>query len=102
MIKLRNWKHILSNCRQCNQSPDGDHTTTSSNTSSRPEVGGSVKPLYGLFWGETGNGVWKRNADSAFHHCKTFKDVMEETISAMANRVLDAPVVDAYSTQAHI
>ncbi|GJY26697.1 phospholipase-like, aminotransferase-like mobile domain protein [Tanacetum coccineum] len=55
--------------------PDGDHTITSSNTSNRPEVGGSVK---------------------------TFKYVMEETISAMAERVLDAPVVDAYSTQAHI
>nr|GEV03557.1 tRNA-dihydrouridine(20/20a) synthase-like isoform X1 [Tanacetum cinerariifolium] len=63
----------------------------------KPSLRDIVKPLYGLFWGETGNGVWKRNADSAFHHCKTFKSLMEETISAMPDRVLDAPV-DAYST----
>ncbi|KAJ0792695.1 putative tRNA-dihydrouridine(20/20a) synthase [Helianthus annuus] len=57
-----------------------------------------LQPLYGLFWGEHGNGVWKRNADSAFHHCKTFKSLMEETMSAIPDSVLDSPVADAYST----
>ncbi|MFS7905893.1 putative tRNA-dihydrouridine synthase, aldolase-type TIM barrel, DUS-like, FMN-binding protein [Helianthus anomalus] len=64
----------------------------------KPSLRDLVKPLYGLFWGEHGNGVWKRNADSAFHHCKTFKSLMEETMSAIPDSVLDSPVADAYST----
>ncbi|XP_076941036.1 uncharacterized protein LOC143610438 isoform X2 [Bidens hawaiensis] len=63
----------------------------------KPSLRDLVKPLYGLFWGEHGNGVWKRKADSAFHHCKTFKELME-TITAMPDSVLDSTPVHAYST----
>ncbi|KAJ9558327.1 hypothetical protein OSB04_012941 [Centaurea solstitialis] len=64
----------------------------------KPGLRDLVKPLYGLFWGEPGNGVWKRKADAAFHHCKTFKSLMEETIMAIPDSVLDSTVVDTSST----
>ncbi|XP_071721335.1 uncharacterized protein [Rutidosis leptorrhynchoides] len=62
----------------------------------KPGLRDFVRPLFGLFWGETGNGVWKRKADAAFHHCKTLESFIDETLMAIPDRVLDATIGDAY------
>jgi len=51
-----------------------------------------VKPLLHLFHSETGNTLWKRKADSTLRHCKTLAQFLEETLDAIPDSVLDAPV----------
>jgi len=59
---------------------------------SRPNVRQLVKPLLHLFHSETGNTLWKRKADSTLRHCKTLAQFLEETLDAIPDSVLDAPV----------
>uniref|UniRef100_A0A0E0P6Q4 tRNA-dihydrouridine synthase n=1 Tax=Oryza rufipogon TaxID=4529 RepID=A0A0E0P6Q4_ORYRU len=59
---------------------------------SRPNVRQLVKPLLNLFHSEPGNGLWKRKADSTLRHCKTLESFLEETLDAIPNSVLDAPI----------
>ncbi|KAG4134563.1 hypothetical protein ERO13_D08G164700v2 [Gossypium hirsutum] len=58
----------------------------------RPNIREVAKPLLNLFYSEPGNGLWKRKADSAFMHCKTMKSFFEETLVAIPDSVLDAPI----------
>nr|XP_027074405.1 uncharacterized protein LOC113698698 isoform X2 [Coffea arabica] len=58
----------------------------------KPNVRDVVKPLLGLFHSEPGNALWKRNVDSAFQHCTTIKSLLEETLVAIPDFVLDSPV----------
>ncbi|XP_038705677.1 tRNA-dihydrouridine(20/20a) synthase-like isoform X2 [Tripterygium wilfordii] len=58
----------------------------------RPHVRDVVKPLFGFFHSEPGNGLWKRKADAAFQHCKTVKSFFDETLVAIPDSVLDSPV----------
>ncbi|XP_071680877.1 uncharacterized protein [Lolium perenne] len=59
---------------------------------SRPNVRQLVKPLLHLFHSEPGNGLWKRKADSTLRHCKTLAQFLEETLDAIPDSVLDAPI----------
>ncbi|KAL9677148.1 hypothetical protein QQ045_005375 [Rhodiola kirilowii] len=63
----------------------------------RPNVRDLVKPLLGLFHSEPGNGLWKRKVDAAFTNCKTVKTLLEETLVAIPDRVLDSTPTDAPS-----
>ncbi|XP_002277955.1 uncharacterized protein LOC100248175 isoform X1 [Vitis vinifera] len=63
----------------------------------RPSIREVVKPLLHFFYSEPGNGLWKRKADAAFFHCKTIKSFLEETLVAIPDSVLDAPVAKAPS-----
>ncbi|XP_039121041.1 tRNA-dihydrouridine(20/20a) synthase-like [Dioscorea cayenensis subsp. rotundata] len=56
----------------------------------KPNVRQLVKPLLNLFHGERGNGLWKRKADTALHHCTTMKSFLEETLSEIPDTVLDS------------
>ncbi|KAK6933818.1 DUS-like, FMN-binding domain [Dillenia turbinata] len=58
----------------------------------RPNIRDLVKPLLGLFYSEPGNGLWKRKADAAFQSCKTMKSFFKETLVAIPDSVLDAPL----------
>lgn len=58
----------------------------------KPTVRDVAKPLLGLFHSEPGNGLWKRKADAAFLHCTTMKSFFEETLDALPDSVLDAPI----------
>ncbi|XP_044966170.1 tRNA-dihydrouridine(20/20a) synthase-like [Hordeum vulgare subsp. vulgare] len=60
---------------------------------SRPNVRQLVKPLLHLFHSEPGNSLWKRRADSTLRHCKTLAQFLEETLDAIPDSVLDAPVL---------
>ncbi|VAH31204.1 unnamed protein product [Triticum turgidum subsp. durum] len=60
---------------------------------SRPNVRQLVKPLLHLFHSEPGNSLWKRKADSTLRHCKTLVQFLEETLDAIPDSVLDAPVL---------
>lgn len=60
---------------------------------SRPNVRQLVKPLLNLFHSQPGNSLWKRKADSALRHCKTLQSLLEETLDAIPDCVLDAPIV---------
>uniref|UniRef100_J3LWF3 tRNA-dihydrouridine synthase n=2 Tax=Oryza brachyantha TaxID=4533 RepID=J3LWF3_ORYBR len=69
---------------------------------SRPNVRQLVKPLLNLFHSEPGNGLWKRKADSTLRHCKTLQSFLEETLEAIPDSVLDAPIgKDPCSEEAH-
>uniref|UniRef100_A0A0E0GYG6 DUS-like FMN-binding domain-containing protein n=1 Tax=Oryza nivara TaxID=4536 RepID=A0A0E0GYG6_ORYNI len=69
---------------------------------SRPNVRQLVKPLLNLFHSEPGNGLWKRKADSTLRHCKTLESFLEETLDAIPNSVLDAPIgKEAYIEEGH-
>ncbi|XP_057525351.1 uncharacterized protein LOC130804777 isoform X2 [Amaranthus tricolor] len=57
---------------------------------SRPNVRDLVKPLLNLFHSEPRNSVWKCNVDAAFFHCKTVKQVLEETLPIIPDDVLDS------------
>ncbi|KAL3528119.1 hypothetical protein ACH5RR_012775 [Cinchona calisaya] len=70
----------------------------------KPTVRDVVKPLLGLFHSEPGNAVWKRKVDSAIQHCTTVKSLLEETLVAIPDCVLDSRVgevpsghIDAFS-----
>ncbi|KAE8729000.1 hypothetical protein F3Y22_tig00004013pilonHSYRG00067 [Hibiscus syriacus] len=63
-----------------------------SDGNNRPNVRDVATPLINLFHSEPGNGLWKRQADSAFMHCKTMKSFFEETLVALPDSVLDAPI----------
>ncbi|XP_042491889.1 tRNA-dihydrouridine(20/20a) synthase-like isoform X2 [Macadamia integrifolia] len=56
----------------------------------KPNVRQVVKPLLNLFHSEPGNGLWKRKADAALHHCTTIKSFLEETLEAFPDSVLDS------------
>ncbi|XP_031374846.1 uncharacterized protein LOC116189356 isoform X2 [Punica granatum] len=58
----------------------------------KPDVRDVAKPLLGLFHSERGNGLWKRKADAAFQNCTTIKSFFEETLDAIPDFVLDAPI----------
>ncbi|KAG7036588.1 dusA [Cucurbita argyrosperma subsp. argyrosperma] len=60
----------------------------------RPSIREVVKPLLHLFYTDPGNGPWKRKADAAFHHCKTIKSFFDETLVAIPDYILDAPVAE--------
>ncbi|VAH46787.1 unnamed protein product [Triticum turgidum subsp. durum] len=60
---------------------------------SRPNVRQLVKPVLHLFHSEPGNSLWKRKADSTLRHCKTLAQFLEETLDAIPDSVLDAPVL---------
>uniref|UniRef100_A0A0D3FTP0 tRNA-dihydrouridine synthase n=1 Tax=Oryza barthii TaxID=65489 RepID=A0A0D3FTP0_9ORYZ len=69
---------------------------------SRPNVRQLAKPLLNLFHSEPGNGLWKRKADSTLRHCKTLESFLEETLDAIPNSVLDAPIgKEAYIEEGH-
>ncbi|XP_030444894.1 uncharacterized protein LOC115667176 isoform X3 [Syzygium oleosum] len=63
----------------------------------KPTVRDVAKPLLGLFHSEPGNGLWKRKADAAFLHCTTMKSFFEETLDAIPDFVLDAPIAEVPS-----
>ncbi|KAI4372852.1 hypothetical protein MLD38_011036 [Melastoma candidum] len=58
----------------------------------KPTLRDLVKPLFGLFHSEPGNGIWKRKADAALHSCTTMKSFLEETLDAIPDSVLDSTV----------
>ncbi|PRQ54690.1 hypothetical protein RchiOBHm_Chr1g0316481 [Rosa chinensis] len=51
-----------------------------------------LQPLLSLFYAQPGNSLWKCKADAAFMHCTTMKSFFEETLIAIPDFVLDAPV----------
>ncbi|CAH9127154.1 unnamed protein product [Cuscuta epithymum] len=59
-----------------------------------PTIRDVVKPLLGLFYSEPGNSLWKRKVDAAFQHCTTVKSLLEESIVAIPDYVLDSPVAE--------
>ncbi|XP_057511531.1 uncharacterized protein LOC130793714 isoform X1 [Actinidia eriantha] len=63
----------------------------------KPNVRDVIRPLFGLFHSEPGNGLWKRKADAALLHCTTVKSFFEETLVAIPDSVLDATVGEAPS-----
>lgn len=63
----------------------------------RPNIRDVVKPLFGFFFGEPGNGLWKRKADAALLKCKTLTSFFEETLVAFPDHVLDTPIVEEYT-----
>ncbi|CAK7330875.1 unnamed protein product [Dovyalis caffra] len=62
----------------------------------RPNMRELIKPLFGLFYCEPGNNLWKRRADAAFQmkNITTVKSFFEETLVAIPDAVLDAPVAE--------
>lgn len=58
----------------------------------KPNVRDVVKPLINFFHSSPGNSLWKRKADAAFHHCTTIKSFFEETLVAIPDSILDAPI----------
>ncbi|KAK1259069.1 hypothetical protein QJS04_geneDACA010256 [Acorus gramineus] len=56
----------------------------------KPNIRQVVKPLLNMFHSEPGNGLWKRKADAALHHCATIKSFLEETLQAIPDAVLDS------------
>ncbi|GAA0166720.1 oxidoreductase [Lithospermum erythrorhizon] len=63
----------------------------------RPSLREVIKPLFGLFHSEPGNGLWKRKADTAFQHCTTVKSFLEEAMSEIPDFVMDSPIGEASS-----
>ncbi|KAI5678533.1 hypothetical protein M9H77_09483 [Catharanthus roseus] len=61
----------------------------------KPTLRDIVKPLLGLFHSEPGNGLWKRKVDAAFQQCTTVKSLLDESLVAIPDWVLDAPVGEA-------
>ncbi|KAG8083384.1 hypothetical protein GUJ93_ZPchr0015g6660 [Zizania palustris] len=66
---------------------------------SRPNLRQLAKPLLNLFHSEPGNNLWKRKADSTLRHCKTLESFLEETLDAIPDSVLDAPIGKEPSTE---
>uniref|UniRef100_A0A1J3HAQ9 tRNA-dihydrouridine synthase A n=1 Tax=Noccaea caerulescens TaxID=107243 RepID=A0A1J3HAQ9_NOCCA len=58
----------------------------------RPNVRDLVKPLLNIFHSENGNSLWKRRADAAFRECKTVGSLLEESLKAIPDSVLDSPI----------
>ncbi|XP_010413133.1 PREDICTED: uncharacterized protein LOC104699521 isoform X1 [Camelina sativa] len=58
----------------------------------RPNVRDLVKPLLNLFHSENGNSMWKRRADAAFKECRSVGSLLEESLRAMPDCVLDSPI----------
>ncbi|XP_077252829.1 uncharacterized protein LOC143892243 isoform X2 [Tasmannia lanceolata] len=56
----------------------------------KPNIRQLVKPLLHIFHSEPGNGLWKRKADTALHHCKTVKSFLDESLEAIPDSVLDS------------
>ncbi|PSS26472.1 TRNA-dihydrouridine(20/20a) synthase [Actinidia chinensis var. chinensis] len=63
----------------------------------KPTVRDVIRPVFGFFHSEPGNGLWKRKADAALLHCTTVKSFFEETLVAIPDSVLDATVGEAPS-----
>ncbi|XP_057496894.1 uncharacterized protein LOC130781652 isoform X1 [Actinidia eriantha] len=63
----------------------------------KPTVRDVIRPIFGFFHSEPGNGLWKRKADAALLHCTTVKSFFEETLVAIPDSVLDATVGEAPS-----
>ncbi|KAG6406275.1 hypothetical protein SASPL_133875 [Salvia splendens] len=61
----------------------------------RPNLREITKPLLGFFHSSPGNGVWKRRVDAALHTCTTIKSLLEETLDAIPDAVLDSPITEA-------
>ncbi|KAG6789500.1 hypothetical protein POTOM_005600 [Populus tomentosa] len=59
---------------------------------SRPNIRDLIKPLFGFFYSEPGNNLWKRKADAAFQmkNITTVKSFFEETLVAIPDAVLDS------------
>ncbi|KAL5215891.1 hypothetical protein ABZP36_007292 [Zizania latifolia] len=69
---------------------------------SRPNLRQLAKPLLNLFHSEPGNNLWKRKADSTLRHCKTLESFLEETLDAIPDSVLDAPIgKEPFSKEGH-
>ncbi|GAB2232730.1 hypothetical protein Droror1_Dr00011779 [Drosera rotundifolia] len=49
----------------------------------------SQPPVLNLFHSEPGNAIWERNVDAAFHECGTVKSLLEETLVAIPDWVLE-------------
>ncbi|MQM18189.1 hypothetical protein Taro_051174 [Colocasia esculenta] len=64
----------------------------------KPTVRHVVKPLLNLFHSEPGNGLWKRKADAALHHCTSIKSFLDETLDALPDSVLDSTLTTTPST----
>ncbi|XP_058072798.1 uncharacterized protein LOC131221526 [Magnolia sinica] len=64
----------------------------------KPNLRQVVKPLLNIFHSEPGNGLWKRKADAALHHCTTVKSFLEETLDAIPDTVLDSTLAKSQST----
>lgn len=58
----------------------------------RPNVRDLVKPLLNLFHSENGNSLWKRRADAAFKECRSVGSLLEESLRAIPDCVLDSPI----------
>ncbi|KAF3524773.1 hypothetical protein F2Q69_00051387 [Brassica cretica] len=61
----------------------------------RPNVRDLVKPLLNIFHSENGNSLWKRSADAAFKECKTVGSLLEESLKAIPDSVLDSPISES-------
>ncbi|KAF2592209.1 hypothetical protein F2Q70_00045247 [Brassica cretica] len=61
----------------------------------RPNVRDLVKPLLNIFHSENGNSLWKRRADAAFKECKTVGSLLEESLKAIPDSVLDSPISES-------
>ncbi|KAG9138227.1 hypothetical protein Leryth_001451 [Lithospermum erythrorhizon] len=61
----------------------------------KPSLREIIMPLFGLFYSEPGNGLWKRRADAAFQQCTTVKSFLEETMVVVPDFVMDAPIGEA-------
>ncbi|XP_051123185.1 uncharacterized protein LOC127246031 isoform X2 [Andrographis paniculata] len=61
----------------------------------RPNLRELIKPLLNLFHSEPGNRAWKRKADAAFLNCETVQSFFDETLMAIPDSVLDAPIISA-------
>ncbi|XP_049936733.1 uncharacterized protein LOC116245931 [Nymphaea colorata] len=59
----------------------------------RPSLRSVVKPLLNIFHSEPGNSLWKCKVDAAMRQCKTVKSLLEETLEAIPDSILDAPLV---------
>lgn len=56
-----------------------------------PNLRTLVKPLLGLFHGEPGGGVWRREIDTALRDAKTMYELLERTLPVVPDVMLDAP-----------
>ncbi|CAF2064022.1 unnamed protein product [Brassica napus] len=55
----------------------------------------SLQPLLNIFHSENGNSLWKRRADAAFKECKTVGSLLEESLKAIPDSVLDSPISES-------
>ncbi|CAN6440267.1 unnamed protein product [Victoria cruziana] len=59
----------------------------------RPSLRLVVKPLLNIFHSEPGNSLWKCKIDAAIRRCKTMKSLLKETLEAIPDSILDAPLL---------